>query len=583
MAIPMLASEVEALDRIGGILEKQRRRRRVMQSYRRELREQEKKFLTPVREWMALLQKELRAGLSRMKGKTAAARTRSIADWKELEAQGVELMKPALFAVLNVGGNRAFGQKIRKQERFDPIGVEAVGWTNEHAAALVVEVTDKTMAAIRVYIADGIDKGKSIPALARELRPLVGLTEKQIIAVANYHEMLILERPEYTAATQRKMADIYARKLHRRRAETIARTETAAGLAEGQRQGYAQMGVKRLERVEDPECCDICADHQGQIYTIAEAEGVLPEHPNCLLGDSFVSPCGNITGISKRWFEGKIVIFETASSRKLSCTPHHPVLTDIGFCPADSLNVGSKVVCHGVGQGERFADWYNINKPSTIKKIVNSFLKSDGVTTNRMPTSAMDFHGDGGGSKITIISSNRFLVRGFNPPLQKHSLKLDLIMRKIRRSFLHCFCMFAFRLPAYRSSFGRNMRRISLAFALTLRHFFPYNFDPLRLASDSDVILQQSLTNNMPAHIEKFSDLFFRAIRNIHADNLANGKDIMFEFPDCISFPWYFDNIIHKEISVYKGYVYNLETSKSYYIANGIATHNCEGSWVAAE
>jgi len=145
----------------------------------------------------------------------------------------------------------------------------------------VTEITAETVEAIQAYIAQGIDAGKSIPKIAMELRPLVGLTEKDIIAVANYHEMLILERPEYTVATQNSMAETYAKRLHRRRATTIARTESAASLNEGLRQGYAQMGATKLERVEDPECCDICAEYNGKIYTITEAEGVLPEHPSC--------------------------------------------------------------------------------------------------------------------------------------------------------------------------------------------------------------------------------------------------------------------------------------------------------------
>jgi hypothetical protein len=63
---------------------------------------------------------------------------------------------------------------------------------------------------------------------------------------------------------------------------TIARTESAFGLTEGQRQGYGQMGVTKLERVEDPATeDDDCADGNGKIYTLAEAEGVLPAHPNC--------------------------------------------------------------------------------------------------------------------------------------------------------------------------------------------------------------------------------------------------------------------------------------------------------------
>jgi len=234
-----------------------------------------------VNEWLEWTAKKLQAGLSRMRGKGAEAKAKSIADWEEIQTHGDELLKPALFEALEAGGNSVMGQRIKKQERFDPIGVEAITWTTEHSAELVVEITNETMLAIRDYITLGVNEGKSIPTIAMELRPLVGLTAKDIMAVANYHEMLILERPEYTVATQREMAEVYARRLHRARATMIARTETAYALTEGQRQGYAQMGITKLERVEDPDACDICAELNGKIYTIAEAEGVLPEHPNC--------------------------------------------------------------------------------------------------------------------------------------------------------------------------------------------------------------------------------------------------------------------------------------------------------------
>ena len=49
-----------------------------------------------------------------------------------------------------------------------------------------------------------------------------------------------------------------------------------------QRQGYDQMGITHLERVEDQtDPADPCTGTNGRIYTIEEAEGVLPEHPNC--------------------------------------------------------------------------------------------------------------------------------------------------------------------------------------------------------------------------------------------------------------------------------------------------------------
>jgi len=264
------------------LLGKASRRNRGRRNFIRLARLQERKMHAAVQEWMDEMVKTLQAGLSRMRGKGPAAKAKSIADWKAIEARGIEIMKPAIFEALAAGGQSVMSQRpVRKQQRFDIIGVEAVKWAEKHSAELVVEISEKTMLAIREYIKRGVDAGKGVPEIARELRPLVGLHEKQIMAVANYHEMLILERPEYTAAQQKAMADTYARRLHRDRTALIARTETSFALSEGVREGYDQMGITHLERVEDPDCCDECKDGDGKVYTIEEAQGVLPAHPGC--------------------------------------------------------------------------------------------------------------------------------------------------------------------------------------------------------------------------------------------------------------------------------------------------------------
>lgn len=272
---------IEVNKAISICLAKVRRAPRTLRNFHRLMRQGERKLLPRVKEWMDESIKEMQSGLPRMKGKTPAAKTKSIADWDAIRADGVLLLKPVIFELLGEGGKAVVERSILKQERFDLIGLEAVKWATEYSAELVTEITKETIAGIQAYIATGIDAGKGVPTIARELRPLVGLTEKQIFAVANYHEKLILDRPEYTAARQRKMADVYARRLHRDRAAMIARTETSSALNEGVREGYMQMGIKRLERVEDPDCCDICAEFNGKIYTVEEAEGVLPEHPAC--------------------------------------------------------------------------------------------------------------------------------------------------------------------------------------------------------------------------------------------------------------------------------------------------------------
>ena len=270
----------EALDII---LYKARNNRLIIRRHQLLMRDQERKLQRPVKEFMDYMTRKLKAGIPGMKGKTAAQRAKSIVNWDEIRAEGQKILQPAELEVLLAGIDSITKQRMKKQARVDPIGIEAVIWAQTHTAELVVEIMTATMEAIKEIITAGIEAGKSMPAIAMELRPIVGLTSQYAGAVDKLTTELYT-RPKYSALTnmqRNSKVDTYAGRLHRRRTATIARTETAFGLTEGQREGYDQMGIKNLERVEDPACCDICAEYNGKIYTIAEAEGVLPEHPNC--------------------------------------------------------------------------------------------------------------------------------------------------------------------------------------------------------------------------------------------------------------------------------------------------------------
>ena len=259
------------------IFSKQRKARLAYRRHQILMRDQERKLQRPVKEFMDYMTRKLKAGIPGMKGKTAAQRAKSIVNWNEIRAEGQKILQPAELEILLAGADSVTKQRIRKQARVDPIGIEAITWAQAHTAELVVEITSATMEAIKEIITAGIEAGKSMPAIATELRPIVGLHSQYATAVDKYYTSLI----EEGIADAAKKAETYAARLHRRRTMTIARTESAFGLTEGQREGYNQMGIKNLERVEDPECCEICAEYNGKIYTIVEAEGVLPEHPNC--------------------------------------------------------------------------------------------------------------------------------------------------------------------------------------------------------------------------------------------------------------------------------------------------------------
>lgn len=75
--------------------------------------------------------------------------------------------------------------------------------------------------------------------------------------------------------------------LTRRRAETIARTEVIHAHAEGQLDAFTKLGVEELgvkaewSTAGDDRVCPFCAEREGQTYTIEEARGLIPLHPNC--------------------------------------------------------------------------------------------------------------------------------------------------------------------------------------------------------------------------------------------------------------------------------------------------------------
>ncbi|MBA7548378.1 hypothetical protein ES705_40832 [subsurface metagenome] len=207
--------------------------------------------------------------------------TTKLTDWEWIEDNGNRILKPALLTVLGNGGDEAFiigGIEAR----FDILNPRSVAWAQKHCAKLVREVTKETRSGIKEIIRRGIKEGKAMPAIAKKIRPLVGLTERQMMAVANREEWLIMNRPELSAREVSRRTDVYARRMHRRRADMIARTESAFAVDEGTLQGYEQEEVKEVDILLGPNACDDCVELAGKNpYKIAEAHGVLPAHPQC--------------------------------------------------------------------------------------------------------------------------------------------------------------------------------------------------------------------------------------------------------------------------------------------------------------
>ena len=144
-----------------------------------------------------------------------------------------------------------------------------------------------------------------MPKLARELRPLVGLTENQTQSVINYRTLLgdKVKYPKLTEADINRKVQRYADKTHRRRAMTIARTETARAQNIGYVQGLENVGLAEAEFSASPSACArICVPLDGTRYPLAEAEEIIPAHPNCrcsllpIIGDKTMESKTDVAG-----------------------------------------------------------------------------------------------------------------------------------------------------------------------------------------------------------------------------------------------------------------------------------------------
>lgn len=87
------------------------------------------------------------------------------------------------------------------------------------------------------------------------------------------------------------------------RARMLARTETIRAHSEGQLDSFEQLGIEKIGIKVEFETsglgttkkgnlspCPKCAAHQNQIYTIAQARGIIPVHPGCLCAWGTIGP-----------------------------------------------------------------------------------------------------------------------------------------------------------------------------------------------------------------------------------------------------------------------------------------------------
>jgi SPP1 gp7 family putative phage head morphogenesis protein len=325
-----------------------------------------------------------------------------------------------------------------------------------------------------------------------------------------------------------------------------------------------------------------------------------PLHYNCLVGDSLVSATEDVTGTSKRWFDGEVIIIKTAAGRQLTCTPNHPILTGGGWIAAGLLDVGCNVISDSIGHWGAGSHSDHKNVPPAIHDFIESFLSSRQVGTMPVPVSSRDFHGDGMGSKVAVIYSESLLRDSIYAPILEHRSENGFIVGFQRdvSSFFGLGGRFkagAFSWPTskkimtgcekLKSFFGRHGSPSSellltsvpsgySSFAKCSHHNHSSESHSFGNARDSNAGIKQfeslfhidfdAPPSSRDSGLVDAPDNGIEAYAKLASDLLAGNAGSVF-----------FDNVISIKRECFHGFVYNLETVKGWYIANGIITHNC--------
>lgn len=499
----------------------------------------------------------------------------------------------------------------------------AMRLARERAGTLIHNISRDTLQTIRELLFQSMRDGSAPRVIAQDIRRLVGLTPNQARAVQNFTDTLreaiaqgrgpgALSRfslspvrypAQMTEARVQEMADKYAARQLRYRAENIARTESLWSANAGNRQLYVEManrgvidagGTKMIwNAAESERTCSICSDLDGTVVGFdedfsqtvsASGKPILPgsafvgphppAHAQCLPGDALVSTSQGVAAVSERPFTGDLVIVRGASAEELTCTPNHPVLTDGGWVPAGALQVGDNVVRRR--RVDRVAPSGDDHQdvPTPIQEVARAFREAPSVVAREVPVSAEDFHGDGEGSQVAVVWTDRLLRDGAHAAGGQHHPEPALVGADASGSEAETLVgLRASDEGLYWAGLAPHgvMCGPHLVGALLGGHAGPLDAFGITRPPVLDAVIAESGVDDTTGDAEAFADGIDRIAGQERGDDLALGELDS-------GGHYYLERVASVERRPFDGTVYNMETLPGFYHANWYVVSNCRCS-----
>lgn len=427
--------------------------------------------------------------------------------------------------------------------------------------------------------------------LPEQVRPMFNaVTVEQAYAAA-------MARPFQGALLRDALAEMgedKARRIRRAIADGYTQGKTTADIVRSirgtralqYRDGIIEMDRRNLESITITALQSTAATARDQLYE-ANADLIkalvwtstldLRTTASCFPASTLALPVGDLRGVTRRHWDGYLVVVTTASGKKLRATPNHPVLTARGWRPIQEIQPGKdvlQVLASDVGCVESAK---NIEMPASIGAIFDALNEPAfcGIATER--SSEIDFHGDGMCGDYEV-----------NYPRAKGDLRLalDAAFGKQIAEKLLVFIGVPGSLPSER-----------LPKKLVMGSAFIDMTAQIGSGSVEDGIEAGSAYAHHAANIdglgaanEHLDDLgFVRSALGVSApqsrhdagtfEDAGNGGrgdvKVASDGGGGLAVRIAADDVIAVEREFFSGHVYNLSTSTAFYIADGFVVHNC--------
>lgn len=368
---------------------------------------------------------------------------------------------------------------------------------------------------------------------------------------------------------------------------------TDASRAAMQVEMAAQPSVTGYVRMLTPPSCGRCAILAGRFYRFSD--GFL-RHPQCFPAGTVVSgPAARAA--TRRWYQGELVVIETASGEQLTVTGNHPILTGRGWVAANTLHEGSHVVRSSLSQGAHSLEVpHEQQVPTLIEDVGRSFSMG---TLRRVPTSSEDFHGDGGHGEVDVVSADRHLRRGHQPAFCEHRRKAALVLAVERTGVLFGQRSRAKSFSRVGNAADSRMSRGNLTLPFLLAHLAgtdgpgfaataygrtsglqvsPHDVTAdVQLASDRVLALAGRIGGVDSRHIERLHAPRWDAPSHSLAmergvADAGVGQDLLQRLAGQVTL----ERVVEKRSIEWSGHVYNLTSSEGWFSANGLIVSNCD-------